>query len=339
MALRHRGLIVLLVDWEACDEGRGGRYVLPRHSAEWHIRQALTANGHATAVVPFTDDLPASIERLEALKPALIFNLTESIAGDRRMDVAIAGVLDLLKRPYTGTGPAGLQVCRDKALSKRIVAAVGVDAPRFLTAVTAADARHHDLRFPVIVKPQFGDGGDGIARASLVRTQAALLQRVSAITRRLKMPAICEEFVEGNDLYVSLLADARGGMQAMAPMELHIGRKRPLGPQFATDQLRHNPAYRTRWRVRWRRAKLKPALLARVWRDARAAFGALGMRDYGRVDFRLADDGTLKFIEANPNHDLARHAFALNVCFAGVPYETAIERIVRAALRRWKNGI
>jgi D-alanine-D-alanine ligase len=333
----RRGTIALLVDWEACADGRGGTFVLPRHSAEWHVQRALAASGHRTAVVPFTADVGASVERLERCAPTLVFNLTEAIDGDRRMDVAIAGVLDLLKFPYTGSGPEALDLCRDKARSKRVVGTSGVEAPRFVTASAATDVRRRKLRFPVIVKPQFGDGGDGISRASLVRDRTALRQRVGAITRRLKMPAICEEFIAGRDLYVSMLVDGRGAPEPMPPMELHIGKARPEGPQFATDQLRHNPAYRTRWRVRWRRAKLAPALLTKVWRDARAAFAALGMRDYGRVDFRLSDDGELRFIEANPNHDLARHAFAINVCFAGVPYEAAIERIVAAALRRTRS--
>ncbi len=332
MTRRRRGTIALLVDWEACDPGRGGTFVVPRHSAEWHVQRALVANGYYTAVVPFTADVGASVERLERCAPALVFNLTEAIDGDRSMDAVIADVLDFLRLPYTGSGPGALAVCRDKAGSKRIVRESGVAVPKFVTAATAAGVQR--LRLPAIVKPQFGDGGDGISRASLVRDRTTLVRRVGAITRRFRMPAICEEFIAGRDLYVSMLADARGAIEPMPPMELNIGRKLPAGPQFATDQLRHNPAYRTRWRVRWRRAKLAPALLANVWRDARAAFTALGMRDYGRVDFRLSDEGELRFIEANPNHDLARHAFAINVCFAGVPYEAAIERIVAAALRR-----
>jgi D-alanine-D-alanine ligase-like ATP-grasp enzyme len=68
--------------------------------------------------------------KLRALKPALVFNITECVDGDRRHDHAIAATLDMLGIPYTGTGAVGMQLCRDKALSKQIVAAQGVDVPR-----------------------------------------------------------------------------------------------------------------------------------------------------------------------------------------------------------------
>ena len=288
-ATRRHG-IVLLVDWEACNYGRGDRFVLPRHSAEWHVQCALTANGHATAVVPFTADLAATLQRIATAQPALIFNLTEAIDGDRSRDAAIAGVLALLDCPFTGSGAWSLAICRDKALSKQVVARLGIEVPDFIVASGAAELRRHGLRFPLIVKPRSGDGGDGISRSSRVADQQALVRRVEWLARRLHTQAICEEFVAGRDLYVSLLADRRGVPQPMPPMELHIGRQRMSGPQFATDQVRHNAAYRTRWRVRWRRAKLSAELLDRVRRAARQAFDALGMRDYGRVDFRLAED-------------------------------------------------
>src|SRR5882762_1501065 len=85
------------------------------------------------AVVPFGPDIATTLAELAKLKPRIVFNLTEWVDGDRKLDHAIAGLLDVMKLPYTGTGPAGLQICRDKALSKYLVAAAGVDVPRSFT--------------------------------------------------------------------------------------------------------------------------------------------------------------------------------------------------------------
>ena len=67
---------------------------------------------------------------------------------------------------------------------------------------------------------------------------------------------------------------------------------------------------------------------------SRAIFGALKLRDYARLDFRLTPENRLVFLEANPNPDLHPHAMGINLCFAGVPHGEAIQRIVASALAR-----
>ena len=44
---------------------------------------------------------------------------------------------------------------------------------------------------------------------------------------------------------------------------------------------------------------------ARIGSVARAAFAAMELRDYGRLDVRLAADGTPYVIDINPNCDLS----------------------------------
>jgi D-alanine-D-alanine ligase len=324
--------IALLIDQEAGHRGRKGVFVPDRNSVEAYLLAELSARHGRVVVVPFETDVSATVAALAALKPRLVFNLTECLDGNRRLDHAIAGVLDLMALPYTGTGPAGLLLARDKALSKHIVASRGVAVPRYVVAARVPDLRCHGLAFPVIVKPQFGDASEGISRAALVRDDAALRTRVRALVQRLRQPVICEEFVPGRDLYVGLIGNGRP--EVVRPVELVIGRRHRTAPLFATEQLKGSGSYRTRWRVGWRRARLPEALLAQIRRASRAVFAALEFRDYGRVDFRLAPDGRLVFIEANPNPDLHPHAYGNHFNLGGGPYRDLVERIVRAARRR-----
>ena len=323
--------IALLVDQEAGHRGRDGAFVPDRNSVEAYLLAELVARHGRVVAVPFESDVAATVAALAALKPRLVFNITECLDGNRRLDHSIAGVLDLMGLAYTGTGPAGLLLARDKALSKHIVASRGVAVPRYVVATGMGDLRHHGLAFPLIVKPQFGDASEAISRAALVRDDAALRARVRAVTRRLGS-VICEEFVPGRDLYVGLIGNARP--EVVQPVELVIGRRHRAAPLFATEQLKGSGSYRTRWRVSWRRARLPDALLAQIRRASRAVFAALEFRDYGRVDFRLAPDGRLVFIEANPNPDLHPHAYGNHFNLGGGPYRDLVERIVRAARRR-----
>ncbi len=334
MKKERRGGIVLLVDPEAGHAGRAGEFVVERSSMEEYVLRSLRRLSRDARVVPFEPDVVTTLQRLRELKPALVFNITECVDGDRRHDHAIAATLDMLGIPYTGTGAVGMQLCRDKALSKQIVAVQGVDVPRFISADSVRSLRHHGLRFPVIVKPQFRDGSDDIAKGALVDNTREMRQRVQLLLAKTGEAVICEEFIHGRDLYVAVLGNR--GAQVMPPVELVIGRSgHPAAPQFATRRLKDSASYRSRWRVRWRRARLDAALLAQVRRSSRTIFSVLQLRDYARLDYRLTDDGQLKFIEANPNPDLHPHAMGTNRCFVGIEYQRLIARIVAIARRRY----
>ncbi|MBX3664275.1 MAG: ATP-grasp domain-containing protein [Burkholderiales bacterium] len=323
--------IALLVDAEAGERKSSGRFVPERSSVEAYLFEELRAQRLNVTVTPFDAAVDPVIAELRALKPRLVFNLTECVDGDRRQDAAIAGLLDLLRIPYTGTGLSGLRLARDKALSKHIVSDLGVGVPRHFVIPPKGPIRNPRVPYPLIVKPQFGDGSDEVRVNSLVKNERELVQRVRVLRRRVAAPLICEEFIEGRDLYVALLGN---GPEVMPAVELVIGRRGRGAPTFASYKLKNDAAYRNRWRVRWRVAKLSRNLQRDVETASRAIFHALKLRDYGRVDYRLTPDGRIVFLEANANPDLHPHAMGNHLCFAGVEYGAAVKRIIAAAQER-----
>jgi hypothetical protein len=98
--------IALLVDAEAGDRRSSGQFVPLRSSVEAYVFAELRRQGLQVTVIPFVAGVDETLNELRTLKPKLVFNLTECVDGDRSQDAAIAGLLDLLKIPYTGTGPA-----------------------------------------------------------------------------------------------------------------------------------------------------------------------------------------------------------------------------------------
>jgi D-alanine-D-alanine ligase len=81
---------------------------------------------------------------------------------------------------------------------------------------------------------------------------------------------------------------------------------------------------------------MSPALRARVAETALAAFEAMGLRDYARVDIRLAPDGVPYVIDVNPNCDLSDVAggFSKAARAGGLSYEDVVLRLVELALSR-----
>jgi D-alanine-D-alanine ligase len=322
--------VAILVDEETGALNSAGRFVLDRGCMEAYVLQALRKQHASVTVVPFDPRITPTIETLRALKPRLVFNLTEWIDGDRRLDAAIAGMLEMMRLPFTGADATGMQLARDKALAKRIVADLGIAvAPHAIVNGAAPDTE--GLAFPAIVKPQFGDASDAISNAALVRSRAQLLRRVSEIRRHTDEPLMCEAFVAGRDLFVALLGNEP---EVMPALELVVGRRAAGAPRLATFKVKHDAEYRRRWAIRYRPARLACEVEEKIRDASRRIFHALKLRDYARIDYRLTPEGTLVFLEANPNPDLARHTFGRDVCFAGVPYPKLISSIVESALSR-----
>ena len=321
--------IALLVDEEIGARDADGRFVVDPGTMEAHVLSCVAARHARVSVVPFDPEITPTVEELRALAPRLVFNLTEWVGGDRRLDAAIVGVLEMMNLPYTGSGPDGMQLARDKALAKSIVAGLGLRVPQH--AILNGRVPEGDLPLPAIVKPQFGDGSDGIARSALVKNASELTRRLAAIRRHSDEPLLCEQFIEGRDLFVALLGNEP---KVMPPLELVVGRRAPGSPRFATYRVKNDSTYRTRWRVRYREPRLGAEVLAEIEDASRKIFSALKLRDYARIDYRLTPDNELYFLEANPNPDLTRHTFGRDRCFAGVSYPELIASIVDAALER-----
>ena len=258
-----------------------------------------------------------------------MFNLTEWIDGDRSRDHVITSLLENLGLPYTGTAGDGLRLARDKARAKAVVAALGVATPGHYAMDRFGSAR---APFPIFVKPRHGDGSDAISGAALVRTPLELSARLKALRARKQGSVLCEEYIEGRDLFVGLLGNKP---QVLQPLELVVGRQGRGAPRFATQRLKHDDDYKRRWKVRYRKASLPRSVMGEIRISSQRIFHALKLRDYARIDYRLTPDNRLVFIEVNPNPDLGRHTFGRDLCFAGVDYPDLIRRIVAAARGRY----
>jgi len=323
--------IAMLVDAETGHRSRSGKFVPDRGSVEAYVLRALRSRYRDTEVVPFGPSVYETIAELRRLSPQMIFNLTEWIDGDRRLDYAIAALLEVLKMRYTGAGPLGLQLCRNKALSKQIVGQLGIAVPRYFTSTGRLPAHVREWPSALLVKPQFGDGSDAIGKNSLVETSNELRNRIRALCRRGNGPVICEEFISGRDIYVPMLGNPA---RVLPPIEMVVGCKQMAAPQFATYRVKNDARYASKWRVRYRNAKLGKSLLSKIAAASRKIFDALELRDYARLDFRLTPDDQLFFIEANPNPDLSPHAFGSNAGLVGVDHVSLILSIVADARRR-----
>ena len=303
---------------------------------EYHVCAALRTLGHEVQKLGVRDELQQIRVAIDQWKPDIVFNLLEEFRGEAVYDLNVTAFLELLGIPYTGCGPRGLLLARDKALSKQLMTYHRIRVPRFAVfAMGRTIRRPRKLEFPLIVKSLLEDSSMGISQASVVRDDDTFAERVRFIHERIATDAIVEEFIPGRELYTAVMGNHQR-LTALPVQELVFEKKPPDAELIATEKAKHDVAYQKRWGVDVTQARELPEGLEKRLREVgKRIYRVLGLAGYARVDFRLDDQLRPVFLEANPNPDIApSEEFAAAAGAAGLRYEELIQRILVLGLNR-----
>ncbi len=235
--------------------------------------------------------------------------------------------------PFTGCGPTGLTLCKHKGISKKVLSYHRIHTPDFVTIARGKRiARPRRLKFPILVKPLKEEASYGISQASFVEADEQFKERVQFIHEKYDNDAIAEEYIEGRELYVSILGNDR--LQVFPIRELVFKEVPPDEPKIATYKAKWDEEYRKRWGLQNRFAEgIDPAVAARIEQICKRIYRLLTIDGYARLDLRLTSNNEVYFIEANPNPILAEDEdFAQAALKASLPYPQLIDRIVRLGL-------
>lgn len=293
---------------------------------------SLRRLGHDVDTLPVYDNVAGIVEKIRYLAPDVVFNQCESFYNERANEPNIPALLELLKVPYTGAGPDALLLCKDKALAKTILAYHHIRMARFVVSHKRRPLRRiARLAFPVFVKPAGEESSDGIAKASFARNEGDALERAQFIHRTLGCDALIEEYIDGRELYLSVVGNRR--LTVFPPRELFFEGTPPGEPTFATAKAKWDGDYRAKWGIRNGPATdLSERVDKKLNAFARRVYGLLKVRGFGRIDLRLTPAGELVFIETNPNPSLAPiDDFAKSAAAGGLDYDALIQRIIDVA--------
>src|SRR5258706_2565819 len=297
------------------------------------ISEALEKLGHE----PFYQVLDGGKQSLFSLSRCgadLVFNLTESYAGDDTMDMNIAAYMDLIALPYPATGPRGLFLGKEKAVAKKLFQFHGVNTPFFATSYKGMLDHSHDIKFPLIVKPTSEDGSIGIDGNSVVGSVKELMERIHYIHEEFDSPALIEEYIDGREIYAAVLGN--GNPEVLPLIELDLSKLPEGAPRVACQDVkfdRETEAYKLTKSAPVE--DLDEEVAQKLQSTARLAFNALRFQDYGRIDMRLNDKNEVYVIEANPNPWLASsQEFAMAGKKSGRNYTQLIGEIVDLAWAR-----
>jgi D-alanine-D-alanine ligase len=305
-----------------------------------HVISLLESRGCSAVGLGITDDVVAAVSELREVRPDAVFNLCESIGGDNRFEPLLPLLMDREGIAYTGSNSLSLSLALHKHKAKEILRARGVSTPEAVF-LTTPDVSSVAMPFPLIVKPSREDASVGITRESVVWTREALEQRVAYVLSHYRQPVLVERYIDGREIYVSMLGRSEGAPDVFPFYEIDFSEMpadRPRIVSFEGKWVEDSAEYRGTKPVRC--TNLSPETAARIKTTALSAFEALELRDYARVDIRLAADGIPYVIDVNPNCDLSDVAggFSKAAKAAGLSYEQVILRIVELALARKPNA-
>lgn len=318
------------------DEDREGHESIHDEVVD-QVANALTENGHKVALLGIHDNIHELVDKLEDQKPELVFNLCETFADNYYGEMYVAAVLNMMNLRFTGTGPAGMALRQDKAVTKKLLAFHDVKCPNYATFAKDQLEFAGKMRFPLFVKPLRRDASAGVDSTSLVNDYGSLMKHIDYIHRELRDTALVEEYIEGREFYVSVLGNYPP--EALPLVEVDFSKLPEGYPHIYSEKAKFDEESKEYNMINFGVATdILPEVRNRIIMAGVKAANALQVLDYARVDIRLAQDGIPYVVEVNANPYLEQTAeFAVAALQAGMGYASVIEKIIELAWKRWEH--
>ena len=307
---------------------------------EWDVSCGLERLGHELHVLGVADEIAPVRRKIEELKPHICFNLLTHFHDVGAYQPYVVSYLELLKTPYTGCNPRGLLLAGDKALSKKVLAYHRIRVPRFATFRRGRKVpKNPRVDFPVIVKSQDEEASIGISQASIVHDLDGLRERVDFVHRNVGTDAIAEEYIVGRELTVSVIGNDR--LQTFPVFELTFDSLPEGTEPIMTSRVKWDLKYQEKIGIKSGPAELPEKTARDIARSAKRIYRALNLSGCARIDLRLAPDGRVYVLEANPNPDLCfGEDFTASAEKAGLEYGQVIQRLLTLGMSYqppWKD--
>jgi len=243
-------------------------------------------------------------------------------------DGCMQGLLELLRIPYTGSGVLSSALGMDKYVCRRTLSMSGIDVPVTVPVfrrVWEAEGPQKILArveketgFPCIVKPTREGCSTAVKKVVSIAGVAAAIESAFAWDN----VALVEEFLIGTEVTCGVLGD--DPPLALTPSEtIPTDDILSLEDKFLYGQGENKTP-----------ARVSDEVLKRIQETAVAAFQALDLKGYARIDMFVRPDGRVAVLEPNtlpgmtPSTVLFHQAAA-----AGITQTEFVSRIIDAAIK------
>lgn len=234
-------------------------------------------------------------------------------------DGTVQGLLELMKLPYTGSGPLASSLAMDKVMTKKVWIEEGLPTPAYaaLTSEAGFNEVADQLGLPLIMKPPHEGSTMGVTKVTSV-SQMAQAYRLAA---GFDSVVLAEQFIEGRELTVPLLG-GRYDVKALPIVEIVApGGNYDYEHKYISDETQYICP-----------AQLDAGLTERIMRLAERSYQVLGCEGWGRADFMLDKQGEPWLLEMNTSPGMTSHSLVpMGAKAAGISYEALCLAILETA--------
>ncbi len=260
------------------------------------------------------DGIPALVDAIRAGRVDRVFNILHGTRGGGE-DGVLQGLLDALGVPYTGAGVLGSALSMDKIRSKQVWLSLGLPTPAYRIVHSGDDVADaaRALGLPVIVKPAREGSSVGVTR---VYAESDLDSAI-ALASRYDGELLMEQLVEGSELTVAILGDEALPSIRIVP----AGEFYDYHAKYVADDTQY----------------VCPGLAGNDEDDIRdlslAAFRAVGVTGWGRVDVMRDRQGRNWLLEVNTAPGMTSHSLVPKAAReTGLSFDDLCWRILETSL-------
>ena len=239
--------------------------------------------------------------------------------GEQGEGGALQALFELAAIPYVGSGPLGSALAMDKDVAKRLFR--DADIPTADWVMWPADAAELTaLGFPCVVKPVKVGSTVGL---TVVRDPRDL-PTAASLAATFDDEVMVEAFIPGREFTVGILGDRALAVGEIIPAHEIFDYECKYTPGLTREVFP---------------AEIPASLTTTLQELALRAHRALKLRDFSRIDFRVAADGVPYCLEANTLPGVTSTSLLpQSAAAAGLPFPQLCDTICRQGLARRSGG-
>jgi len=289
------------------------------------VKEACENLNHEVVCITVGTHLMNDIERVREENPDLVFNLVEATWGKGELIYFAPALLNSFKLPYSGVPLDALFVTTNKVLAKKLMRYNNLPTADFF-AMNELDQLHPDKTY--IAKPIWEEASVGISADYIFKTSEK--NKMEIIQQLSVSHYFVEEFIDGREFNVSILAD-KNGLEVLPPAEMIFSgyfddKPKIVGYKAKWDEdseeyKQTNRAFGTLENNQKLKEKLR-TICEQAWT-------VFNLKGYVRIDFRVDTNDNVYILEINGNPCISPDSgFVAAIQQLGYTNEMMISRIL-----------
>lgn len=293
------------------------------------VEKAMKGLGLRVRQVQLDLNLKKAMLSLQKLNPLVIFNLAETIENHGEFAYIAPALLTHLNIPYTGSPLIPMFFASNKVRAKIEMKRLGIPTPSWFMM---DELKKLDPRKKYIIKPIWEEGSLGLDEDCIFRGNDRKF--IASIEKKNKNYFFVEEFVEGREFNISIIASRKGPevlpFAEMTFIDFPEDKPRIMG---YTAKWKENSFEYTHTLRTFEISSLDESVFRKMKQICKKCWNSMGLMGYVRLDFRIDRNSNPYVIDINANPCLSGSGgFMAASERAGLDTREIMRRIIEDAL-------